>query len=377
MKPSIERMKNLSKRGENIYKRKDGRWEGRYAKGRKLNGKLKYGSVYGVTYQEVKQKLYPLKAKYQSLITMNGQGGEKLSHWANYWLTAQKNNVKPSTYASYAYKMKHYILPQLGEVSLNELDKSMIHSIIKSWQVKGLLGSTIRVLFQVLNNCLTFAEREERLFINPCKKVQLPRFHTDKVESLTRRQQNALEKEMKKSPVIQSVPALLSLHTGMRIGEIAALKWDNIDFDSNLIHIKYTYQRVGIYDQAIQKTQLLLGDPKTRASNRVIPMTRIVRKTLIRLRKQAKSSFVFSVNGHPCEPRLLTYYFRKLTERAKLVQIHFHQLRHTFATRCVEKNRDIASVSELLGHSSTQMTLDIYTSALLEQKMKVIHSIEA
>ena len=151
------------------------------------------------------------------------------------------------------------------------------------------------------------------------------------------------------------IPTLLALYSGMRIGEIAALKWTDIDFESNLIVVNDTYQRIPTI-ALNRRTQLVLTDSKTEASVRMIPMSRTLKKLLLSHRKKSKGTFVFSTNGQPCEPRLLTYHFHRIRQKAELPAVHFHQLRHTFATRCLEVNRDIPSVSALLGHASTQMT---------------------
>ncbi|WP_275115410.1 tyrosine-type recombinase/integrase [Vagococcus coleopterorum] len=124
------------------------------------------------------------------------------------------------------------------------------------------------------------------------------------------------------------------------------------------------------------KTKLILGAPKSEASIRVIPMTNRLYAVLKEHSKQKESSFVFSVNGHPREPRLITYHFQRIMKKAGLSDRHFHQLRHTFATRCNESTSDITSLSVLMGHHSTKMTLDIYTDSLLEQRIKVIEQME-
>lgn len=168
---------------------------------------------------------------------------------------------------------------------------------------------------------------------------------------------------------------MLALYSGLRIGEIAALKWADIDFETNLMYVQHTYQRIPSL-HSTKKTQLILADSKTEASVRVIPIGKTLKRLLLQHRKQSKGSFVFSTNGQPCEPRLLTYHFHRIRLKAGLIQIHFHQLRHTFATRCLEARKDISSVSALLGHASTQMTLDTYVDAMLDQRYRVIKELD-
>lgn len=367
----------MSKRGENIYKRGDRRWEGRYHKGRTLDGKIRYGSIYGETYHEVKQRLYPYKIKYQTIMEVQGICSIPLTEWVGVWLKEFQTEWKPATYANYCHKLNKYILPHIGDQPLNQLTQTGLEQLAVQLLEGPLSASTIEVVFCILSNCLNQAVRKELLKSNPCDKIKLPRKPQTKVRALTKKEQKNLEDKVKEVPLNKGLPILLALQTGMRIGEISALQWKDIDFDSNLIHVSHTYQRVTTPGPAGEKTQLIYGEVKTRSSNRVIPISNKIKKLLLKKQKQSNHPFVFSVNGHPCEPRLLTRYFHKLREAAEIGEVHFHQLRHTFATRCIETRADIASVSALLGHASAKMTLDIYTDAMLEQRIQVIRLMNA
>lgn len=362
------------RKGENIYLRKDGRWEGRYSKGRKSNGKIKYGYVYGKSYTEVRQKIFPLRIQYHTIQQVQGFANETFEEWASYWLSYVQHDVKPSTFSSYYYKMNNYVLPMIKDVPLNELSLEQGKKILQNINGK-LAKSTIQVIFRILNKCLNYAKKCGKIFSNPFSNLQLPKAKKTKVSALTRSEQKKLMSTALAEKNGSGILVLLALHSGMRIGEISALRWSDIDFDSGLIHVNNTYQRIGI-SQGKQKTQLVFASSKTEASIRVIPIGRTLKKLLIDHKKGSTGEFVFSTNGQPCEPRLLTYHFHKIRLKADLSQIHFHQLRHTFATRCLESKGDISSVSALLGHASTQMTLDTYVNALLEQRYQVIARME-
>ncbi|MBU5362860.1 site-specific integrase [Enterococcus raffinosus] len=362
------------RKGENIYLRKDGRWEGRYSKGRKSNGKIRYGYVYGKTYTEVRQKLFPLRIHYATIQQIQGNSSETFEEWVSYWLKHVQYEVKPSTFASYYYKIYKYVLPTLKDVPLNELSIEQGRDILKELSQK-LARSTIHVIFRILNKCLNHAKKTKKILSNPFESLQLPKVKKKKVEALSRSEQKKLMKTALNERKGNGLPVLLALHSGMRIGEISALRWSDIDFESSLIHVNHTYQRIGI-SKGNKKTQLNFASSKTEASIRVIPISHALRRLLLAHRKISKGEFVFSHNGKPCEPRLLTYYFHKVRSKANLPHIHFHQLRHTFATRCLESKGDISSVSALLGHASTQMTLDTYVNALLEQRYLVIEKME-
>lgn len=362
------------RKGENIYLRKDGRWEGRYSKGRKTNGKIKYGYVYGKTYTEVRQKMFPLRIHYMTVQQTHGVASETFEEWAGYWLSHVQHEVKPSTFSSYYYKIYKYVLPTIKDIPLNELSVEQGKKILKELRDK-LARSTVHVIFRILNKCLNHAKKCGKLLSNPFASVQLPKVKKKKVEALNRIEQRKLMDVALKEKKGKGLPVLLALHSGMRIGEISALRWSDIDFDSELIHVSHTYQRIGI-SHGEQRTQLNFSSSKTEASVRVIPISQELKRLLNKHRRKSTSEFVFSHSGKPCEPRLITYYFHKIRVKADLAQIHFHQLRHTFATRCLESRGDISSVSALLGHASTQMTLDTYVNALLEQRYQVIEEME-
>lgn len=361
------------RRGENIYKRKDGRWEGRYHKGRTVNGRIKYGYVYGKTLHEVKNKLYPLKAKYQKIIETKGTIAMSFFEWTMYWLPTIKREVKLSTYASYEYKLKKYILPIVGELPLNEFNPEVCQKLVDQLE-KSLSNSSVHVVFQVFSKCLKAAYKDELIAINPLESVVLPKKQNKKVRALTKFEQKRLEKAAVESGE-KGLPVLLALYTGLRIGEIAALKWQDIDLEEQLIQVSHTFQRVpAIYE--VRGTQLVMTSAKTERSARIVPIGEKMASLLAEQKAKATGSYVFSVKNQPCEPRLLTYYFHKVRSKAGLDHIHFHQLRHSFATRCLELKADIPSVSAILGHSSAKTTLDFYADAMLEQRMNVIYEVE-
>lgn len=168
---------------------------------------------------------------------------------------------------------------------------------------------------------------------------------------------------------------MLALDAGLRIGEIAALRWEDVDLENHLIYVNETVQRIPLqYNHS--KTQVIVDDSKTNFSIRTIPMTSMLHKYLKEWNKQSTSKYVCSNKSTPSEPRLLTRYFHTIRKQSGIPSVHFHHLRHTFATRCIESNGDIVSISKLLGHKSTRTTLDVYTDSLLESRKYVIEKME-
>ena len=363
------------RRGENIYKRKDKRWEGRYPIGKRENGKTKYRSVYGKTLKEVREKLYPLKLKYQIIRQTQGDSCVTLQEWSHFWLNIVQPEIKQSTYANYRHKLTYYVLSAIGEYQLNELNQDTAKELLASLQKRSLKPSTIQSIFRIVNQCINYAIEENHLVLNPFASIKLPKVVKKGDQALTKAEQKELEKAAVTEGNGKGLPVLLALHAGLRIGEVSALAWQDIDFERNLIQVKSTFQRVFTVVEK-KKTELVYTSSKTASSVRSIPMSQTLRKALLQHKKQSVGSFVFSNKANPSEPRLLTYHFHKIRERAKLEHIHFHQLRHTFATRCIESNGDIKSVSQLMGHSSTKLTLDTYTSSMMEQKVLVVEQME-
>lgn len=263
------------RKGENIYLRKDGRWEGRYPRGRKANGRIMYGYVYGKSYTEVKQKVFPLRVHYSTLHRTRGVSSETFEEWAAQWLEEIQGEVKASTFSSYFYKLKRYVFPTIKHIPLNELSGEQGKLLLKELQ-KKLAQSTIQVIFRIVNKCLNNAKKNGKIITNPFSEVQLPKVKRKKVSALTLSEQMKLMEIAQKEKKDHGLPVLLALHSGMRIGEIAALKWEDIDFDSGLIHVSHTYQRIGALNSN-DKTQLIFTESKTDSSIRVIPIGKILK----------------------------------------------------------------------------------------------------
>ncbi|MBO1305401.1 tyrosine-type recombinase/integrase [Enterococcus sp. 669A] len=363
------------RRGENIYYRKDRRWEGRYVVGKKANGKTKYRSVYGKTLQEVREKLYPLKVKYQIILRDQGEVTISFYEWGYQWLQEVKAGIKQSTYTNYEYKLVQYVLSEIGEYSLNELDEIAGEKLLESLKKRGFAPSMIQAVFRITKQCINLAIRKKLIKENPFSLIKLPKIVKAKDQALTKPEQKRLETAALSAEKGRGVPTLLGLHAGLRIGEIAALTWKDVDFNNNLIHVKATYQRVfSVLEK--QKTELIYTTSKTATSVRSIPMSKGLRKLLLQQKEQATGEYVASNKDQPMEPRLLTYHFHQIRQAADLPEVHFHQSRHTFATRCLENDGDIMSVSALMGHSSAKMTLDTYAGSTMEQRVLIVDKME-
>lgn len=165
----------------------------------------------------------------------------------------------------------------------------------------------------------------------------------------------------------------ICLSTGVRIGEICALTWEDIDTENGIIHIRKTIQRIYIRENGVRHTELMIDTPKTATSIRDIPMTKDLLSVLKPLRKVVNESFfVLTNDAMPTEPRTYRNYYKKLLAKLDIPPIKFHGLRHSFATRCIESHCDYKTVSVILGHSNISTTLNLYVHPNYEQKKKCI-----
>lgn len=360
-------------KGENIYKRKDGRWEGRYPKGRKEDGSLYYGYIYGQTYRSVKERVTERKNYYylQKVLTLKKYTGT-FADWSKFWLQNIKGeHIKPSTYTSYQTKIRVHLLPYLGNRPLDKITAKDISETIQSIS-ENLGTSSVHLVYRLLNNCLEAARGRGYIAINPCKDIELPSTAPQKVEAFswsTQKQMIDISKTNHKY-----LPVLLALEAGLRIGEICGLKWEDVDFSTSVLHVRRTVQRVSNQSEET-KTILIEGTPKTSKGVRTIPLTSTLQCALLeaKMDNYQKSSYVISSKSNSrMEPRIINYRFTQLKKKLGIEQGTFHALRHSFATRCITLGGNIAAVSSMLGHSSIKMTLDTYTSSFLEDQRKIV-----
>lgn len=366
----------MPRKGENIYKRKDGRWEGRYIKGRRPDGTTLYGSIYGKKYSDVRDRLMPLKIEYSNRKMMvQACFHGTVDVWLTFWLeNIVRNKVKPATYASYRHKLEAYVLPWMGTMQLEKITQENMNELVETLQAQGFQITTIATVLRILHSAMACAVEKNYLLFNPCTGIRLALPPRGAVKALSRSDQHLLEQAAMTENGCAS--AVLGLYTGLRIGEISALKWSDIDFERNELVVQRTMQRLSNYDDSKEKSRIVIGPPKSNNSLRVIPLAPRLRAYLEQLHQQAQGEYVVNCRGSFAEPRVIAYRFSKLMAQAGLEPVNFHCLRHTFATRCLENNVDVATLSYLLGHSSIKMTLDTYTGSMPEQRRAAMMQID-
>lgn len=239
----------MAKRSDNIHKRKDGRWDGRYKKGRSENGRIKYGSVYGKTYKEVKEKLsiisvLPVNTKTNKCC--NKTFGDDL----NLWMANNKIRLKGGTINKYQNMIDSHIMPELGTILIKELDSTIINTFltqkITSWKLDGtggLVPSYVRSMMLVINAALQYAVKEQLCM--PLKSpICEPTIQKQDIPILSLEEQKRLEGYLKSNINTTTIGILISLHTGLRIGEVCAISWDDIDLGRKIIKVRHTVARI-------------------------------------------------------------------------------------------------------------------------------------
>lgn len=357
----------------NIYKRKDGRWEGRYFKEYDSKGKIKYGSVYAKTYNEVKDKLNGILPNLLNI--PEKKINACFSDLCNEWLKSKKNNIKQSSYAKYSFEIEKYIIPKFRKLKLYDINKNSLCDLITNNQ--GLSQKTLKHISIIFKSIVEFA-KEKYDFSIDLKEYNFSSSKDKKINVLSVSEQEKLEKYLLKQTDLSKLGVYLCLYTGLRIGELCALKWSDIDLENGILRVNKTMQRIQNTNKEIKaKTRVIIEKPKTDNSIRDIPLPEYIISLLKKYTPiNIRNTYFLTGNINYIEPRTMQNKFKKYLESAGIESINFHALRHTFATRAIESGMDIKSVSEILGHSTVKMTLEKYVHVTMEQKKKQINKLK-
>ena len=303
-------------KGENIFKRKDGRWEARYIKGYELSGKIKYGFCYGKTYREAKEKVTKCKAALvngKPIPSTNSR--HRFAFYCDEWLRMRKPKVKESTYIKYDTALRKHIKPKLGGCFPMGMTTGLIDDFTEELLFEDELApKTVHDVLVVLHGILKYTAT---FFTGgfPAIEINYPKPGKKEMRVLSREEQARFVSYLLDDMDTCKFGVLLTLFTGVRIGELCALQWGNISLKEQTIRIDATLQRLrdtSTADNPGSRTRIVIG-----------------------------------------------------TRECGLEGVHFHTLRHTFATRAVEVGFEIKSLSEVLGHATTTITLDRYVHSSL------------
>lgn len=372
----------MPRRGENIRKRKDNRWEGRYIKSRTPTGKAIYASVYGKTYSIVKEKLKSVSTEESGL----SKGGKLTFREALLlWLENNKVKQKVQTYNKYLQLINTQIIPELGDIQLSLLNYCTINRFIAKKDSNGRLdkcgglsASYIQTMCFIINSTINFCE-DNGFCAHIHGKIIRPVKQKKEIKVLSFEEQKILEYSLINNINENNVGMLISLYAGLRLGEVCGLQWKDIDFDKSIIQVNCTVERIKNLENenSTTKTLLVVTDTKSGNSTRVIPISGTLKSILLQLKGNDCEYIIQGKKKPYADPRTLQYAFKKQLAKCNLPDINYHALRHTFATRCVEAGVDIKSLSEMLGHANVNITLNTYVHSSLEQKQVQIEKLNS
>ena len=287
------------------------------------------------------------------------------------WKVDKQRYVKQSTYAAYALILENHILPTFGEYET--LSEKLVQEYVLKKLKDGLSTKTVKDILIVLKMVMKFGVKNE--WLDYCEwDIKYPTTETNKeIEVLTVENHKKILDFIKNNFTFRNLGIYISLTTGLRIGEICALKWEDIDTNNGTIGVNRTIERIYIAEGNHKHTKLVINTPKTKNSCREIPMSRELLTMVKPLKKVMNQNFYVLTNEEkPTEPRTYRNYYNRLLEKLGIPKLKYHGLRHSFATRCIESNCDYKTVSVLLGHANITTTLNLYVHPNIEQKKRCI-----
>lgn len=343
----------MSRKDENVFKRKDGR-------------------------REIREKVVRCKAALLSGAPVPASGNRRrFTFFCKEWLRLERGKVKESTYVKYDTMLKKHVFPTLGECFPPDITTRLIERFKQELLNEGLAAKTVRDILTVLHTILKYAAAQyPGLF--PAVEISYPKEQRKEVRVLDPEEQRRFVAYLQEDMDACKFGVLLALFTGLRIGELCALKWENVSLKDRTIHVAATMQR--LQDQAgteNKKTKVVIGTPKSDTSLRTIPLTEKAARLCGQFDPHCPAAFLLTGTEQFMEPRQLQKRLKKYTGDCGLAGVHFHTIRHTFATRCVEAGFELKSLSEILGHANTSITLNRYVHSSMALKRENMEKLAA
>jgi len=389
--------KRKSPNGEGCVRqdKKTGRWLAAITIGYNSKGQQQFKYFSSKTQRDVVKKLNDYKGQMDKGLAVESNQitvGEWLDCWYENYVVGK---VKVKTRCDYESSIRCHIKPHLGRIKLTELKGMQVqqfyNELLKNGRLDkkgGLSPKTIRNIHIGLHRAMEQAVYNDLIIKNPLKGVSLPKQTNKSIEILTQEEQKQLVSKCFDHP--WGIAVFLTLYTGMRLGEVLGLTWNDIDFEKNTISINKQVGRIQNFDPNIKSKTLLClrNETKTSSSNRIISVAPKIMEKLSehkiaqeKHRKKWKSAYnnldmVFCrEDGNLVDPKTFRTFYLKTLEKAEVGHKRFHALRHTFATRAMEANSHVKAVSIILGHASSQITLDTYSHVSQDLQQETMQKI--
>lgn len=287
------------------------------------------------------------------------------------WQADKQQFVKKSTFAAYSLLIANHLLPAFSET--NDISEEDVQQFVFKKLKEGLSQKSVKDILIVLKMILRYGAKHNLM---EHRQIDI-RFPTERerqeVEVLSKTNQRKIMEFVKNNFTFQNLGIYICLSAGLRIGEVCALTWNDIDAEQGVIYVNKTIQRIYLVGEIEKRTEVIIDTPKSKNSIREIPMTKELLRMVKPLKKVVNSSFfVLTNSAAPTEPRTYRNYYKRLMKQLDIPALKFHGLRHSFATRCIESNCDYKTVSVLLGHSNISTTLNLYVHPNMEQKKRCI-----
>lgn len=304
----------------------------------------------------------------------------KYKQWLNIWLENYiKMTSKLKTYTIYKNIIENRLKPKFGEYELNEISPLIVQYYISELLTqgnkinnKGLSPSTINLIITIIQNSLKTAYSTGKLKEYTLNKIKRPKLKEKEITCFTLKEQKKIEQAILSSKKKKLIGIIICLYTGLRIGELLALQLDDIDFNKGIININKTCYEGKNYNEKIER---ILLEPKTKSSKRTIPIPKQILPLIINLKKNNKTKYLIEENNKFITIRSYQRSFSLLLKHLNIPHKGFHSLRHTFATRAIENGMDVKSLSEILGHKNSTITLNRYAHSLFDYKQEMMNKL--
>lgn len=406
----------MGRRGENIHKRRDMRWEARVIIGPPINGRTNYKSLYARTYAEVRAKKLKFLAELNAppsstAAVLNEPEGESLAFSfldsvlplslppesfdmvlcesqdssfgdiAVQWLSSKKPVLKESSLAFYTFIVEKHLFPKFEKIDVKNVDSDMIAAFLADEKHHGrikdsgpLSDKTLSEIKSILYRILRYARSHS--YIDEVPESVPLRVKKEPIEVLTKTEQKRLESQAMKEDTLFTLGVLLCLYTGIREGELCALQWADFDWENGTITINKTVSRVSDLDGVSgAKTHIVIDTPKTESSIRIVPIPENI-LPYFRERVGDSANYVTTGKEKCMEPRVCRDRFKRLQTRAGIDYHNFHILRHTYATNCIAQGMDVNTLKANLGHSDISTTLQLYVHPSMESRKEQVNKLK-